>query len=289
MFSNIDWSNVALKLFSIVIYPLVTIIICKIIYGVIEKVAHEYEKKNGKTLHMQLLMNFLKVLLYLIIGASFLSQFDGFSSTLSALLTSSGILALGISLAAQESVTNLIDGIFLSIFHPFNVGDRVTLPEKDITGTITEMNLRQTTITTFNNSRYIIANSTLNSAIIENSSMTTNYSYPIDISITYDSDIDLAMKIMADVVASHPEFVDTRTPEQIEEGVPAVNVYFRNYLDSGIELRVSMVTCDVTKSFKACSDVRYQIKKEFDRQRAGFPFPSVTISNLDDNKELVNK
>ncbi len=284
MFSNIDWSNVASKIFSIVIYPIITIIICKIVYGIIERVVDEYEKKNGKTLHIQLLMNILKVLLYIIIGASFLSQFDGFSSTLSALLTSSGILALGLSLAAQESATNLIDGFFLSIFHPFNVGDRVTLPEKDITGTITEMNLRQTTITTFNNSRYIISNSTLNSAIIENSSMTNSYSYPIDISITYDSDVDLAMKIMADIVANHPDFVDKRTPEQIEAGVPPVSVYFRNYLDSGIELRVSMVTSDVGKSFKACSDVRYQIKKEFDKQGISFPFPTVTISNMDEDK-----
>lgn len=256
-------------------------IVIKIINYSLDKIAKQYSSKFEKKLYISTIFNIVKAIIW-IIGISIIcSQFEGFSTTVASILASSGILALGVSMAAQESLTNLIDGIFISVYKPFDIGDRVTLPEHSgITGTITEMNLRHTVITTFKNTKYIISNSTLSNSIIENSSDNEHYTYPIDISITYDSNIDKAIEIIENIISNHPDFVDTRTEQQKANNAKKVNVLFREYAASSIELRASMVTKDISTSFKACSDIRYQIKKAFDNEPdVNFPFTTITIDN----------
>jgi len=230
-----------------------------------------------------------------------LNWIPAFSTVVAALIAGSGILALTIGLAAQESLGNAFNGLFLSVSKPFEVGDRVHLVNADITGFIEDISIRHTVIRTLNNSRIIVPNSAMNKELIENS----NFCNPqaaafIDVIITYDSDLNKACEIMAQVIGNHPDFVDTRPPDKLEAAqawldnlkltnsdldglnpealinnldeppvsdlespAPKVPVLVRALGLYGIELRASMWTATISNNFAAASSVRKGILHQF--------------------------
>ena len=270
--------NVLLKILSIA----VVIGIAYLLTRLSRRLLTRSEKRFGPNLNIKFLYNVVRVVIILLAIISIGSMFTGFGRVVNTVLASSGVIALAITLAAQESLSNIVDGILLSIFKPFNVGDRITLTEKgNLTGVVSEINLRHAVITTFNNSSYIIPNKVLNEAIVENSNFgNKSYGYPIDVSVSYDCDLELAMKLLYDTIVHRPEFYDRRTPEEIAAGAPATVVLVREFGDSGIALRCTMYTHNVSESFTACSDARIALKKAFDANGIVIPYNTVTISNL---------
>lgn len=208
-----------------------------------------------------------------------ISQIPQLSKVTQTILAGSGILALAISLSAQESLNNIISGLFITLFKPFEVGDRVTLVNSKITGTIEDITLRHTVIKTFINSRVVIPNSTINKEIIENSNLIdSKASSFIDVSVAYESDIDKAISIMASIIGKHPYYVDIRTDEE-KRTQPKVKVFLRELGESAVILRANMWTQTVGDNFEACSDVRLQIKKAFDANGIEIPYTKYKIIN----------
>ena len=175
----------------------------------------------------------------------------GMSSFTKTLLAGSGIAAVVLGLAAQESFGNLISGMLIAVFHPFQVGDRVHLINNDLTGFVEDITLRHTVIRTLTNSRIIIPNSEMSKEKIENADYgdSTASSF-LDVSVAYESNLELAMEVMAKVIGEHPLYCDVRTAEEKEQGVPKVKVFVREFGDSGIMLRANMWTKQPTKILK---------------------------------------
>jgi small-conductance mechanosensitive channel len=96
----------------------------------------------------------------------------------------------------------------------------------------------------------------------------------VDAAITYDSDLDKAQEIMYNAVVNHPDFLDTRTEEEVMAGLPMARVYLRDLSIYGVQLRISMWTKSIGLNFDACADARETIKKDFDA--AGIKFSHVT-------------
>jgi len=202
------------------------------------------------------------------------------------ILAGSGIFALAISLSAQESLNNIISGLFITLFKPFEVGDRVTLVNSKLTGTIEDITLRHTIIKTFTNTRVVMPNSTINKEVVENSNLIdSRASAYVDVWVAYESDIDKAIKIMAEVIGNHPYYLDVR-PNDVRDRIPKVKVYVRELGDSGIALRASMWTKTVNENFDACSDVRLQIKKAYDAAGIEIPYTKYTILHQKDQPEI---
>ena len=84
-----------------------------------------------------------------------------------------------------------------------------------------------------------------------------------NVSITYNSDLDLAKDIIYKLVTSHPEVVDIRTEEEILNKEPQITVFVRELSERGISLRTSVTTSSIDTNFKTCSEIREQLVKEF--------------------------
>jgi len=263
------------------IYIAIAVLVSFLLFKLSAKLLKRYESTNGVKIHIRFAYNVIKLFILIIAVAVIGDQFPGFSKALSTILASSGIIALAISLAAQESLTNIIDGLFISMYKPFNIGDRITLPEKNnLTGVVTEINLRHTVITTYHNTSYIVPNSVVSSAIVDNSNFKNSfYGYPIDVDVAYDTDLELAQCVMTEAILSLPEFVDPRSPEQIAAGKPATACLVREFAASGISLRCPMYTRSVGESFTACSNARIAVKKAFDANGITIPFTTIHIDN----------
>ena len=234
-----------------------------------------WQRFGKDTIHQKFIKNVLSIIVWLIGILVALNQLPNFSDAITAVLAGSGLVVLTIGLAAQESLGNAFSGLFISMFKPFEVGDRVHLTNANITGFIEDITIRHTVLRTFMNSRIIIPNSVMNKELIENA----NFCNPqasnfIDITITYDSSVTAASEIIANIIATHPDFVDTRT----DKTAPKVPVFVRALGLYGIELRASVWTATISNNFAACSDVRKSILQEF--EKAGIGIASSNIVAL---------
>ena len=188
-----------------------------------------------------------------------------------------GVLAIILGFAAQQALSNVISGIFLAVFKPFRVGDWITVGTRNI-GVVEDITLRHTVIRDRQNKRIIIPNSVIGDETIENSSIDDSRVRKfIEMSISYDADIDKALLIMEEEALKHPETIDGRTKKEKSEGQPVVKTKVVGFADSAVILRAWVWTRDPYAGFQAEYDLYKSIKQRFDKEGIEIPFPYRTI------------
>jgi len=203
------------------------------------------------------------------------------------LLAGAGILAIVIGFASQQALGNIISGVFIVMFKPYRINDRISIKDT-LRGVVEDINLRHTIIRNFENQRIIIPNSVMSNEILVNS----NYNDDricrfIEVGISYGSDIDLARRIMQEEIENHPLCIDIRKEEDIEAGIPRVTVRVLSLNDSSVTLRGWAWAADAPNAFILQCDVTESIKKRFDKEGIVIPFPQRTISYLDKPSEAT--
>lgn len=237
-------------------------------------------KKNG--IHHRFFQNVILGVIWIVGVCAAMTCIPGLSNVARTLLAGSGIVAVVVGLAAQDSFGNLFSGMFITLFQPFQIGDRVRLVSQDITGFVEDITLRHTVIRTFVNSRVIVPNATMNSAIIENSNFTTTVASSfLDISISYESDLQLAMRLMTDEISNHELYLDQRSPEEIAAGKPKVSVLVRSLSESSVDLRAMVWTKTIDDNFVACSDLRARIMAKFKDNGIEIPYKRIVVLSGD--------
>lgn len=230
-------------------------------------------KKKGS-----LLANFfigcIKAFLIITIGMKICSLSELLSGFTSQILMSSSLIVAVLGFVFQEGLTNIVHGFILTIFKPFEIGDRVkvTIDGEQISGYIRSIDLRSTIIqNVLNSSHVIVPNSKMDMCVIDNNyfdtaSVSSNF---LDFVITYESNLDKAMAITAEEIIKHPFVAAVREEKNITD--PVV-VMVRELGVNGIHLRAGVITKTVEENFGACSDLRravvYRFKEEPDIQFA---------------------
>lgn len=197
------------------------------------------------------------------------------------MLASAGILAVVVGFAAQQALSNIVSGAFIVMFKPYRIDDRITVRDT-LTGIVEDINLRHTIIRNFENQRIIIPNSIISNEVLVNSNFTDDKLCRfIDVGISYSSDIDKAKAIMAEEIENHPNNIDVRTPEDVENNVPRVTVRVILLGESSVNLRGWAWAGNPPDAFVMQCDLLESIKKRFDREGIVIPFPQRTLSYLD--------
>jgi small-conductance mechanosensitive channel len=200
------------------------------------------------------------------------------------LFASAGIFAAIIGLASQQAFSNIVGGIFLVIFKPFRVSDVIKVGSQNW-GIVENITIRHTIIKSFENQRYIIPNSTMSSETILNSSIGEQKTCVfLEIGISYDSDIDLAMKIMKEEAIKHPTCMDNRSDEDIRNNEDQITTRLINFGDSSVNLRAYVWAADPVEGFVMKTDLFKSIKHRFDKEGIEIPFPHRTIVYKNEKK-----
>lgn len=248
------------------------------------KIINKTFKKHDKRIHMKFLKSFLQVLVGIISIVCILNNFEGFQKFSDTILTSSSLLVVVLGFAFQTSLSDFIAGIFISVFKPFEINDRITLKSSNIAGTIEDITIRHTVIKTFTNSRLIIPNSIMNQEVIENNHMTdTKSSNFMDVQVSYDTDLDLAKKVLKDCIESHPETIN---PDGEKTNGYTV-IFVREFAESGIYLRGSVWTENIDINFRVCSEIRENIIKEFRKYKIEIPYNYINLIQKKEKESLI--
>lgn len=179
-----------------------------------------------------------------------------------------GSCGLAIGLALQGGLSNIASGIIIMFCKPFHVGDFIQAG--DIAGVVTEIDLYYTRITTGDNRDIAVPNSTLANSTIINLSTEANRRIDFDFSVAYDTDIDLARKVLL-AIASKNDLV-------MQE--PAPEVFVSAHGESAITIKLRLWVAS-PNYWTVYYDMWEDVKKAFDQFEIEIPYNhlNVTIDN----------
>ncbi len=111
------------------------------------------------------------------------------------------LIGLTVSLAARDTLTDAIAGLFILVDQPFRIGDRVEVQGVDTWATVVDIGLRTSVLLTQQNVEIIVPNSTIGK------NQVINYNYPdpryrmqTHVGIAFGTDVEHARRVMADAV-----------------------------------------------------------------------------------------
>lgn len=274
----------------IVLILLATIITALISRKIFNSAIRKTGEADGSDLtNLKFLNRGVSVLIYLT-GISFaIYMIPQLRVIATSLLAGAGLFAIAIGFASQQALANIIGGVFIVMFKPYKINDRLSI-RADLNGIVEDINLRHTVIRNFENKRIIIPNSVISNEILINSNYGDSKIIKwIDIGISYDSDIDLAKQIMREEVLAHPNSIDGRTEVQIEQGDEVVPVRVLTLGDFSVTLRAWATAIDPPSAFIMGCDLLESIKKRFDAEGIEIPFPYRTIVQKEQKIEISQK
>lgn len=192
------------------------------------------------------------------------------------LLAGAGIFAVAIGFASQKAVSNIISGLFIVIFKPFRVNDRLTIGN-DIAGVVEDITLRHTVLRSYQNHRFVIPNALISDKVVVNADLIdAKVCKFVKFKVDYKTDLKQAIDIIQKLAENHPLTVDNRGEEDIENNTPIVSVRAIEWSDYAIILRASIWAKDASDAFVISCDLNESVKIAFDE--AGIEIPKgITI------------
>jgi small conductance mechanosensitive channel len=270
------------KLATYLIIPLAIILLAVILSRIFRSIMQRYFERSSHALKVdptryRFFKNAVSFIIILVAVTIIFYTIPELKTLGVSLFAGAGIIAIIIGFASQAAFANIISGIFIVTSKPFRVGDFIKLSEEHI-GTVEDITLRHTVIRNNENRRIIIPNSVINNHTIINSNIIDEKVCSlVEVGISYDSNIDQAIRLIQEEIAKHPLSLDNRTGEELASGVPRVVVRVMGFGDSAIKLRAYAWASTSMEAFVLRTDMYRIIKNRFDEENIEIPFPYRTI------------
>ncbi len=121
-------------------------------------------------------------------------------------------LSVGLGFGLQEIFANFISGLIILFERPVRIGDVVTIG--NLSGTVSRIRIRATTITDFDRKEIIVPNKTFVTDQLINWSLNDTITRVIiTIGLAYEADLELARKLMMQAAMDNPRVL--RDPEPV--------------------------------------------------------------------------
>jgi len=191
----------------------------------------------------------------------------GFGTFLAAFATLGGALALALGFAAQDLVGNFVAGVFILKDRPFEVGDWIE--QDDVVGRVTDIDLRVTTVKTFDNEKITVPNSELANNPLKNPVAYDKLRQKFVFGIGYEDDIDHAKAVILDEASNQEEILAD----------PAPDVRVTELADSyvGLQTRFWMDNPSRSGFTTIRSDFVQAVKERCDAEGIDMPYPYVEV------------
>lgn len=192
---------------EIVIGLFALFVLFKIINGFTKSLKRKMElrqcDKTVTALTYSIIRTGLKVLFVIL----FVSYIGIDTAAIGSIVSSIGI---GFSLAVQGSLSNFAGGIVIVVMKPFGIGDYIVA--QDCSGTVEKIKLFYTYLVTSDNRVQMIPNGDLANGVITNNSAKDTRRVDLTFSISYDSSVDDAIKIIKETELKNPLIFHTPAP-----------------------------------------------------------------------------
>lgn len=231
----------------------------------------------------QFLRHFLAALIYIVGISLAIYSVPSMRTIANSMLAGAGILAVAVGFASQQTLSNIISGIFIVVFKPFRVNDRLKIRET-LNGIVEDITLRHTVIRDFENRRIIVPNTLMGNEIIINSDFEDDRICNwLEIQLEHGTNIDLAKDILEKTAIIHPLSLDNRSPEEFDDDSPTVKVKIVQINPIGITIRAWIWTANSAKGFELKCDLYDTIYKKYTEEGISFSKLNPSLSSIKEN------
>ncbi len=246
----------------VIIVLIITFFLLKVLRKIIFRAL-----SNDTKIKFKSLFSFINYFVYTIVT---LIVLQNVGVNLTAIFAASAALLVGVGLALQTFIQDIISGVFILVDKSVLVGDIIEVDGQ--IGQVENIKLRTTRAVTRENKVLIIPNHKFLTSILfnwtENGIITKEI---IEVGVAYKSDPKLVKSILLEIAQSHAEVLDNPSPF----------VLFKDFGDSAL---IFQLYISLNSSFSANivkSDLRYAIFEAFASKGIEIPFPqrSVTFVN----------
>nr|WP_317932981.1 mechanosensitive ion channel domain-containing protein [Halioxenophilus sp. WMMB6] len=237
-----------------------------------QEIIRRQEKLDFRT--REVAAKLLEVAIFLLI---FLLLLQVMGINLTALAVFGGALGVGLGFGLQAIASNFISGIIILLDRSISLDDYIEL-EDGRTGFVREMNLRSTTLETYDGKDIMVPNEKFITESFTNwTHKNKKQRYRVDFSVAYHTDVRKLVEIIKTVVATHPQVISG-------EDVPfeeRPDCEIDSFGDSGINMFVEfwMIGIDDGKN-RVGGDLLLMILEAIQEHGFEIPFPQREVRIL---------
>ncbi len=251
-----------------ILVVIVTLFIASYILKVLKKIITRKLPKQDQ-IKFNSLFSYGKWFLYVII---LLMTFHNMGINVTAIFAASAALLVGVGLALQTLIQDIISGVFILIDQSVHVGDIIELDGK--IGRVEEIKLRTTRAVTIDNKVLIIPNHLyLTNTLYNWTENGTTTRENVEVGVAYGSDTELVKKLLIEAANEHKDVYKHPIP----------TVFFTNFGDSSLDFKLVFTLNDSFLSGIPKSDIRFAIDKKFREHNISIPFPQRDIHIVSKN------
>lgn len=171
-------------------------------------------------------------------------------------------LGVGLGFGLQEVVANFVSGLIILFERPFRIGDTVTVGP--VSGTVTRIRIRATTITDWDRKELIVPNK----AFITDQLVNWTLSDPVlrvivKVGIAYGSDTALARRLLMEVAEANPRVLADPPPQ----------VWFLGFGDSSLSFEVRVFVMGLPEILPTTHELHEAIDATFRQHQVEISFP----------------
>lgn len=247
-----------------VIMALIVFFVGRLVIKWIRKIVRRSFERSGADKGVeQFVDSLLKYGLYALLIFTLISGLGFDTTSVAALVASSGV---AIGLALQGSLSNFAGGVLILLLKPFAVGDYIIEDTNGKEGTVKEIQIFYTKLTTIDNKTIVIPNGMLTNNSITNASAKDERQLDLRVGISYDADIKKVKSVIENVLVKDASIIKN---EQIL-------VFVDELADSAVVLGIRAWVKN-----EEYWDTRWrmleEIKLALDENEIEIPYPQMTV------------
>lgn len=205
----------------------------------------------------------VNILLTILLIISVVGALGVETTSFAALLASAGV---AIGMALSGNLQNFAGGLVILLFKPYKVGDWIEHTNQSVSGTVKEIQIFHTILTTADNKQIYIPNGSLSSGVIINYSYQKTRRVEWIVGVDYGEDYAKISKVMREILDADKRILTDPAPFVALNALDAssVNVIARVWVNSGDYWNVYF-------------DINQAIYDTFNKEGINFPFPQLTV------------
>lgn len=233
----------------------------KIIKKVVKQFGVFLEKRDVDVTLRRFIQSLTAGVLKVILFIGILGYWDVKLTGLAAIVASGGV---AIGLALQGSLSNFAGGFIILLLRPFKVGDYIQTGVYE--GTVEEIGLFYTKLTTIDNKLILIPNGTLSNGSLINYSAKEERRVDLTFSVGYENNILHVKEVLTDIVKKQDFILDNPKPFI---GVSA-------HSPSSVDFIVK-VWCKSEHYWDIHFSLLEKVKLRFDEENISIPYPQMDL------------
>jgi len=175
-------------------------------------------------------------------------------------------LSVGIGFGLQEIIANFVCGLILLFERPIRIGDIVTIG--DVTGTVSRIRIRATTVTNWDRQEYVVPNKELITGRLLNWTLSNTLNrVVINVGVAYGSDPEESRALLLKVAREHPSVLDD--PEPIAT--------FEGFGDSALSMVLRCYLADFAERLHVIHQLHAAVAKAFTEAGIEIAFPQLDV------------